>query len=190
MEIIIYKARNKHNNKCYIGQTSRNLDTRIAEHTTSQKTIFHKALAKYGSESFEWSVLESHSNRDEANKREIELIEEYQSYTNGYNSHPGGRVGGFTTEQSIRKRQVTRKANGGYESVSKRQSESNVSKRPEVQQKISNSVKALWEDSNYRAMQLEKRKQSFSSVKCPHCKKEGKKVIMQRWHFDRCKFKK
>jgi hypothetical protein len=26
-------------------------------------------------------------------------------------------------------------------------------------------------------------------VICPHCKKEGQKVIMTRWHFDKCKFK-
>jgi len=189
MKIIIYKALNKHNSKCYIGQTNRDLNTRIAEHINSQKTHFHKALAKYGLESFEWSILESHTDREEANRREIELIEKHEGYVHGYNSHPGGRVGGYTTEESIQKRQATREANGGYDSVSKRQKENNVSYRPEVQKKIADSVKKLWEDPSYRANQLAKRQQSHVTVKCPHCKKEGKKVIMQRWHFDRCKFK-
>jgi group I intron endonuclease len=189
MKIIIYKAVNKLNNKCYIGQTNRDLSTRIAEHVSSQKTHFHKALMKYGVENFEWSILESHTNREEANRREIELIKKHESYAHGYNSHPGGRVGGYTTERSIQKRQATREANGGYDSVSKRQKENNVSHRPEVQQKISDSVKKLWEDPEYRANQLAKREQANPVVKCPHCEKEGRNAIMQRHHFDRCKFK-
>ena len=95
-----------------------------------------------------------------------------------------------STPEAIEKRQATREANGGYASVSKRQKENNVSHRPEVQKKIADSVKKLWEDPKYKANQLAKREQTFSTVKCPHCKKEGTRVIMQRWHFDRCKIKK
>jgi len=188
--IIIYKAVSKKNQLVYIGQTSRTLEVRMQEHYTSGKTRFSKAVRRDGLEGFEWSVLETHTNREESNRREIELVREYNSYTKGYNSHLGGRAGGYTTQESIKKRQDTRAANGGYESVSKRQSEDNISHRPEVQQKISNSVKKLWEDSEYRTKQLANRKQANLTVKCPHCKKEGKRVIMQRWHFDRCKLKK
>ena len=74
--------------------------------------------------------------------------------------------------------------------MSKRQKENNVSHRPEVQKKIADSVKKLWEDPEYRANQLAKREQTNPVVKCPHCEKEGRNVIMQRHHFDRCKFKK
>lgn len=93
------------------------------------------------------------------------------------------------TPEAIEKRQATREANGGYESVSKRQKENNVSHRPEVQQKISDSVKKLWEDPEYRANQLAKREQANPVVQCPHCEKEGRNTIMQRHHFDRCKLK-
>ena len=188
--IIIYKAVNKKNKLTYIGQTNRPLEVRMREHKTSGRTRFSRAEQSYGIQAFEWSVLEICSSRDKANEREVELIAEYGSYSKGYNGHLGGRVGGFTTKQSITKRQATREANGGYTSVSKRQKENNISHRPEVQQKISNSVKKLWEDPEYRANQLAKREQANLIAKCPHCEKEGKKVIMQRWHFDRCKFKK
>lgn len=188
--IIIYKAVNKKNKLTYIGQTNRPLKVRMREHKTSGRTRFSRAVQSHGLEAFEWSILETCSSRDEANKREVELIAEYGSYSKGYNGHLGGRTGGFTTKQSINKRQATRKANGGYDSVSKRQKENNVSHRPEVQKKIADSVKKLWEDPEYRANQLANRQQTFSDVQCPYCKKEGKKVIMQRWHFDRCKFKK
>lgn len=95
-----------------------------------------------------------------------------------------------STSEAIEKRQATRETNGGYDSVSKRQKENNVSHRPEVQQKISDSVKKLWEDPEYRANQLAKREQANPVVKCPHCEKEGRNTIMQRHHFNRCKFKK
>lgn len=94
------------------------------------------------------------------------------------------------TPEVLKKRQATREANGGYTSVSERQKEDNVAHRPEVQKKISNSVKKLWEDPEYRANQLAKREQANPIVKCPYCEKKGRKTIMQRWHFDRCRFKK
>ena len=190
MEILLYKALNKANGKCYIGQTNRSLEKRIQEHLTANNTRFHKALETHGIENFEWTILETCTDRQRANQREIELIEEYNSYNMGYNSHLGGRAGGYTTEESIKKRQATRQANGGYKTVSKRQKENNVSHRPEVQQKIRESVKKLWEDPEYRANQLAKREQANPVVKCPHCEKEGRNTIMQRHHFNRCRFKK
>jgi group I intron endonuclease len=190
MEIILYKALNKANGKCYIGQTNRSLEKRIQEHLTANNTRFHKALETHGIENFEWTILETCTDRQRANQREIELIEEYNSYNMGYNSHLGGRAGGYTTEESIKKRQATRQANGGYKTVSKKQREENVSQRPEVQQKIRESVKKLWEDPEYRANQIAKREQANPEVECPHCTKKGRRSIMYRWHFDCCKFKK
>lgn len=94
------------------------------------------------------------------------------------------------TPKAILKRQATRASNGGYDSVSKRQKEDNVAHRPDVQQKISDSVKKLWENPEYRANQITKREQANPEVQCPHCTKRGRRSIMYRWHFDCCKFKK
>ena len=33
------------------------------------------------------------------------------------------------------------------------------------------------------------RKNNRKIVECPHCSKEGMQSGMNRWHFDRCKFK-
>lgn len=186
----IYKAYCNVTGKVYIGQTARDLEVRIREHLGSKDRKFQRALAKYGSESFTWTVLEECNTRDEANQREVILISEYDSYSNGYNSHIGGQVGGFTTADSIRKRQQSRAENGGYSSVKKRQSgDGNVSKRPEVKTKIATSVAELWKDPEYRAHQLLKRQEANPVVKCPYCSKEGRKQIMQRWHFNNCKKK-
>lgn len=95
-----------------------------------------------------------------------------------------------STPEALEKAVSTRRKTGVYEATSKRQKENNVSHRPEVQQKISDSVKKLWEDPEYRANQLAKREQANPVVKCPHCEKEGRNTIMQRHHFNRCKLKK
>lgn len=189
MVIKIYKALCKNTGRVYIGQTRRDLQTRINEHLNYSERKFSKALRKYGLDSFEWTVLEEHNTIDKANEREIYLISKYNSYKQGYNSHIGGRVGGYTTKESIIKRQNTRAQNGGYTTVSKNQKENNVSKRLEVKNKIRNTIKELWNNKEYRDNQLKKRAQNNPIVKCPFCKKEGRKQIMMRWHFEKCKLK-
>jgi len=58
----VYLARNRINDKRYVGKTVGNLAKRISKHQSLSKhkcgsSIFLKALAKYGPESFEWTVL-------------------------------------------------------------------------------------------------------------------------------------
>ena len=84
--------RNKVNAKCYIGQTRRRLETRLAEHRKlkSNKSLLTDAIAKYGWDSFESSVLCEVQN-DELNNREIIEIRERNTLTpNGYNIDFGG----------------------------------------------------------------------------------------------------
>ena len=56
--MIIYKAQNKINGKCYIGVTIRSIDRRIYEHWKNSRQPFGNALRKYGISSFEVSVLD------------------------------------------------------------------------------------------------------------------------------------
>ena len=48
--MIIYKITNNINNKIYIGQTTRTLEERIAEHKRKRNPLISKAIKKYGIE--------------------------------------------------------------------------------------------------------------------------------------------
>ena len=86
---VIYKATNILNGKSYIGQT-KNFKIRQAQHLKAKDDYsFHRALRKYGSESFEWSILEECSN-DLLDDKEIYWISYYNTYENGYNMTKGG----------------------------------------------------------------------------------------------------
>lgn len=92
MKKAIYKIENIVNHKIYIGQTINPLK-RWKEHKTSAKTNhdncpIHQAIKKYGEENFSFTILEWTEN---FNKREIELIKEYNcKVPNGYNISSGG----------------------------------------------------------------------------------------------------
>ena len=92
----IYKITNKINGKVYIGQTSRSIQKRWEQHVYESympiepyKSLLHRAIKKYGEESF--SVIELENCKDEdLNDREIYWIDYYKSYDDGYNLDRGG----------------------------------------------------------------------------------------------------
>lgn len=100
----IYLFKNKVNGKCYIGQAIK-LRQRIKAHWSNysnpryQHIVFYKAIAKYGWENFEFSILESFRNalsertKYNLDQLEVKYIKEYDSYNNGYNSTLGGDKG-------------------------------------------------------------------------------------------------
>lgn len=94
----IYLVQNKINSYCYIGQ-SVNIHNRFYSHhfvdyknenNPQYNGKFYKALRKYGWDNFEIMVLEL-SPVEELNKKEIEYIDLYDSFENGYNSTKGGQ---------------------------------------------------------------------------------------------------
>lgn len=93
----IYKIFNKKTNKCYIGQ-SKDIHKRISNHKYCLYKNKHlnkhlqRAWNKYGSNSFEFEILEF-CTEDLLNKKEKEYIEKYDSYKHGYNSTKGGKDG-------------------------------------------------------------------------------------------------
>lgn len=95
--MIIYKVTNTIDNKVYIGQTSRSLSRRKTEHINQAKNksrnckYFHDALLKYGFENFAWEVLFTTNDLNVLNAKEIEFIQEYNSFGDGgYNLCLGG----------------------------------------------------------------------------------------------------
>lgn len=94
---IIYIITNDCNNKVYIGQTTRTLETRWKHHLRTANSnkaphfAIHNALLKYGFEHFKISVIEENIPYSELNQKEEYWINFYNSKTpNGYNLTNGG----------------------------------------------------------------------------------------------------
>jgi group I intron endonuclease len=94
--MIIYKSTNTITGKVYIGQTTHTLEKRIKSHIKESKIEsnrpFMLSINKYGSDNFTFEVIDSASNLDELNKKEIYWIDFYNSVSpNGYNVTGGGQ---------------------------------------------------------------------------------------------------
>ncbi|MBA9027593.1 helix-turn-helix domain-containing protein [Peribacillus huizhouensis] len=108
--MIIYKATNTVNRKVYIGLTIRTLQTRKKRHLLDARSgsefIFHRAIRRYGEESFKWKVIDKADTLDELNEKEMYWINHYDSYNNGYNMTFGGSalmLGRSHTEEARKK---------------------------------------------------------------------------------------
>lgn len=124
--MIIYKAENKVNGKCYIGQTRHSLEHRKRDHLACAKngvnTHFYQALRKYGSENFEWTIICSTNDKKHLNELETFYIQKYNSIKHGYNMVDGG-------DNNVM----------DIESVKTKHDE--VMRSPEVRKKISETMK-------------------------------------------------
>jgi hypothetical protein len=106
---IIYKATNKINSKCYIGQTIQKFNNRKAQHKCyakdkDRKYAFYCAIRKYGWDSFDWEIIYegncSDSYLDEMEKFYIWL---FDSFKNGYNNEEGGKTNYSVSEETKQK---------------------------------------------------------------------------------------
>ena len=90
--MIIYKVTNKLNGKIYIGQTSRTLNIRMAEHLANKRTsYFDRALQKYGIENFNVEIIDEVDTKKELDQLEQYYIQFFNSKVpNGYNMTDGG----------------------------------------------------------------------------------------------------
>ena len=97
----IYKITCLITNEIYIGMTTRTIEERFKEHIREAQRErdnrhFHNAIRKYGEQNFTIEKLCSISmpTREELNKqlaiKEVEYINEYNSFENGYNETYGG----------------------------------------------------------------------------------------------------
>lgn len=93
---VIYLAVNRHNQKAYVGQTTKEISHRINTHAWrglywSGASYFQRALAKYGIESFDFAVIDSRPTKTELNIAEREWISRLGSIAPvGYNIGSGG----------------------------------------------------------------------------------------------------
>lgn len=96
---VIYKATNIINGKVYVGKTY-NFEKRKREHIydIDNDLPFHKALKKYGVDSFKWEIIDYASTDEEIREKEIFWIKElntciHSPNSNGYNITLGGEGG-------------------------------------------------------------------------------------------------
>lgn len=121
-EYCVYIHKNKINNKVYVGQTCKDVWARWGlegqQYCYGSDTRFKLAIEKYGFDNFEHIIVAENLTKEEANFLERKLIQEYDSYNNGYNCTLGGSGGGFIghkhTEESKAKMVHYGKDNGMY----------------------------------------------------------------------------
>lgn len=106
--MIVYRATNKINGKSYIGLTTKTLEFRRWQHENYAKRglgyAFHRAIRKYGSDSFLWDILATANTEDELKEIEVSEISKVPS-EKLYNMTLGGdgTFGRYASEETKRK---------------------------------------------------------------------------------------
>jgi len=100
--MFIYKITNIETHEFYIGQTIKNVEYRFRKH--KEMSIrgdgykLHNAMGKYGVQNFIIEILDTATNLNELNEKEIHYIDTLKPY---YNILPGGQI--RLTKNSIEK---------------------------------------------------------------------------------------
>lgn len=155
---IIYKISNLVNEKIYIGQTTRTLKQRMAEHKSSTDTAIGHAINKYGLENFHTEIVEECETLDELNEREIFWIVHYDCIApKGYNLTTGGKNGGTLSAETKTKISTGNKGKKLSPETCKRISESKkgVKQSAEVRAKRSAAQKGKPKSEAARAKMRE-----------------------------------
>lgn len=90
---IVYIITNSYNNKCYVGVSKNNLNTRIKGHKSAYKkqlTLIHKEMYRLGFENFHFETLEVISESEMSNRERYWIKKLNTIQPNGYNVQAGG----------------------------------------------------------------------------------------------------
>jgi group I intron endonuclease len=165
MSACIYCFTCKTTGKSYIGQTVQKFENRASAHRTgsanpnskSYNSKFYRAIRKYGWDSFDSKILAT-CNRDELNGLEANYIEEYNSFTGGYNETTGGDSPESVSEESNLRRSKTHTerfknmdedAKRNWSEVLKKRHK-NKPMTEETRKKISESVKKAFAEGKFK----------------------------------------
>ena len=100
------------NGKRYVGQTTQGAESRWHSHRSTAGMApwaFSRALKKYGSDNFVWEVVDTATNQDDLDAKEVEWISKLNSLSpNGYNLTTGGKSGGKASDETRQKLSAAR----------------------------------------------------------------------------------
>ncbi len=136
----------------YIGQTIRTIEERAGsngcKYMDNPNSKFCRAINKWGWDAFEVEILvENINNIDELNRLEIEYIEKYDSYYNGYNSTlGGGNLNGYHHTQET-KDKISKNKKGKL--AGKYNPMYGVTMSKESRQKMSEAKKGLYDGEKH-----------------------------------------
>lgn len=120
------------NGKVYIGQTMQKPSKRFgAGNGYKGCIVFYNAIQKYGWENFTHEILFNNLTGEEANEKERELIELYQSNKReyGYNLRTGGQEHYIYGEEARRKMSEAKKGKKGHKLSEETKSKLSLAKR-------------------------------------------------------------
>ena len=144
----VYKHTNIYNGKVYIGITTREPRKRWGANGCNYKenSIFYKDILKYGwDKGFTHEVLFKNLTKENAEKKEIELIELYNStdISKGYNRNHGGHSIGKMSETT--KNKISKSNTGKKRTLEQRKLMSAIASKmtEEHKRKISEAHKGL-----------------------------------------------
>lgn len=186
MYYIIYQTTNKVNNKIYVGaHKTQNLD----DGYIGSGKMLHRAIEKYGRESFERKVLFICADEYQMYQKEHEIVnEDFVKRTDTYNMKRGGlggwdhvdNTGRILSESTHKKMSVSAKIRQSGETNSfygKHHSKASL-------ERIGAASKARAKSQYEQRLANGNHPNSVGS--CPKCGKTGQLRAMKRWHFDNC----
>jgi group I intron endonuclease len=155
---VIYKITNKINGKAYVGQTVQSLSVRWSKHKSSHThcRILKKAMDKYGIDNFTIESIVSAFNAEGLHELEVQMIKEFNTVTpNGYNMNTGSDCSISSPEAKANKSAALKKKYSDPAHAKKMQI---IFQNPERKRKIGEAAQARWNDPNYKAKMIEKRR--------------------------------
>lgn len=187
----VYKVTNKINGRYYIGvRTCR--DPYNDPNYLGSGTVIKQAVAKYGKESFEKTILHVFDTFEEAVSKEVELID--LSDPKIYNVNKGG-FSWYYVNTNLPSSAVGR-GNGGANKGMKYRP-----KTPEERKKISIALrgkprpgarkpKSEHHKQRIREARLASERAAAAAalrLECPHCGKKADSGNYKRWHGNNCR---
>lgn len=169
----IYLITNTVNGKVYIGQTTRTIQKRWADHCSEAyqphrkgyNAPIYRAIRKYSAEAFQVEELETCVDQSSLNLAEQRHIEERNATSSkiGYNARAGGRQGGSCTAETKYKIAASVKQH---------------MQGPEARRRASDGARKQWADPEFRKKRSAQAKQEVADpARRKHLSELGKRYM-------------